>query len=64
MTSDDEQEPSVRAQLTAALKECERQIEILEHPPRIGSNNSREIAMLRVELRRLRAALDNLDDGN
>lgn len=64
MTSDDEQEPSVRAQLTAALKECERQIDILKNPPRIGSNNSREIALLQTELLRLKAALDNLADGN
>jgi chromosome segregation ATPase len=55
---------TLRTQLRDAINDCQRQIQILKHPVRSGSarapDNSREIALLEDELKRLRDALAGL----
>ena len=60
----EEEERSLRTQLVDAIKECRRRIQILKFPPRAGSNNSREIAMLEIELRRWKEALTSLGQNS
>jgi hypothetical protein len=65
MEPDDEEKP-LREQMTEALEECRREIEILQRPSNLmgffglRQDNRREIAMLEIEFRRLTEALNNL----
>ncbi|HXS38975.1 MAG TPA: hypothetical protein VN766_02260 [Stellaceae bacterium] len=65
----EEEERSLRTQLVDAIKECRHHLEILKSPSGTGSgytrrDNSREIAMLEIELRRLKEALTSLEQNS
>ncbi len=59
----------LREQLTDALNECRRQLQVLYSPRGEGYGNTRrdnrrEIEMLEAEQRRLREALESLDPAD